>query len=62
MQARKNIRMVLHRSRAGSKATLVGMQVTKEGSKGLCFIRAGKEGVGAHRKKTGMQGLLRVQD
>lgn len=54
--------MVLHRSRAGSKGTLVGMQVTKEGSKGLCFIRAGKEGVGAHRKKTGMQGLLRVQD
>ena len=44
--------MVLHRSGAGGEGTLVGMQVTKEGSRGPYFIGAGKEGVGAHRKKT----------
>lgn len=42
---------MLHRSGAGDKGTLVGMQVTEEGSKGPYFIRAGKKGVGAHRKK-----------
>lgn len=44
---------MLHRSGAGSKETLVGMQVTEEGSRGPCFIRAGKEGSwGTQEKKT----------
>lgn len=43
--------MVLHRRGAGGEGTLVGTQVTEEGNRGTYFIRAGKEGIGAHRGK-----------
>lgn len=53
---RKNARTALHRRGAGGKGTPVGMQVTQEGSRGPYFIRAGKEGVRAQRKKRKKQG------